>query len=151
MPLLQILVLTALSQSNKRETNVTWCVRHLYMVPLHMALTHRHAYTPPLLTPTSSPQRAGTCQSCVQTKPGSSATHRKLVPANPNDAAASSQASPSSAPMPTSERARPGDRRSGPHTHSSSSSRDQNCVRPCCQSLHCPMCSRLTQHPLELT
>jgi hypothetical protein len=80
-----------------------------------------------------------------------SAAHRNPVPTNPNKAAASSQASPHAAPKPTTERARRGDLSSGPHTHSSRSSRDQNCVRPCCESSTTPMCSRLTQQPFQLT
>lgn len=48
---------------------------------------------------------------------------------------------PTTVPMPTSERARPGDRGSDPHTHSARSSRDQNCVRRCCQPFTTP-CAR---------
>jgi hypothetical protein len=68
----------------------------------------------------------------------SSAAHLDLVPTNPSKAAASSQASLHTAPKPTTERPRRGDLSSGPHTHSSRSSRDQNCVRPCCQSSTTP-------------
>ncbi|PSN75471.1 hypothetical protein BS50DRAFT_40941 [Corynespora cassiicola Philippines] len=37
------------------------------------------------------------------------------------------------------------------HTHSSSSSRDQNCVRPATLPSTSPMCPRLTQHRFSLT
>jgi hypothetical protein len=64
-------------------------------------------------------------------------THPKRMPANPevipNKHAHGKHA--------TSERARPGDRGFDPHKYSTGLSRDQICVRPCCQSATAP-CAR---------
>lgn len=58
---------------------------------------------------------------------------RSIIPSKPTHSTQARQ--------PTSEQAWSGDRDSGPHTHSSRSSRDQNCVRLCCQSSAAP-CAR---------
>lgn len=50
---------------------------------------------------------------------------RSIIPSKPTHS--------TQARHPTSEQAWSGDRDSGPHTHSSRPSRDQNCVRLCCQ------------------